>query len=71
MRYDRSHWCDRYGQLFGCQFSRKLKAIAGRPTAEFIETSQFEREWRAALESPMWSQQVEQSLSAKWGAVPH
>ena len=27
---DRLHWCDRYGQLFGCLFSHKEKAIAGR-----------------------------------------
>jgi hypothetical protein len=71
LRYDRSHWCDRFGQLFGCLFSRKQKAIEGRSGAEVIEAQEFERAWRAALASPMWEEQVEQSLAAEWGAVPH
>ena len=71
LRYDRSHWCDRFGQLFGCLFSHKPKAINGRRTAEAIEANEFERAWRGALGSPIWSQQVERSLVVKWGAVPH
>ena len=27
LRYDRSHWCDRFGQLFGCLFSHKLALL--------------------------------------------
>jgi hypothetical protein len=71
LRYDRSHWCDRFGQLFGCLFSRKQKAIAGRGEAVAIEPKELERAWHAALSSPMWDQQVEQSLAAEWGAAPH
>jgi hypothetical protein len=71
LRYDRLHWCDRFGQLIGCLFSHKKKAIDGRPGAKIIEAKEFERAWRTALCSPMWESQVEQSLSAKWGAVPH
>jgi hypothetical protein len=70
LRYDRSHWCDRFGQLFGCLFSHKQKAIDGRLGAEFIEAKEFERAWRKALGSPMWGQQVEQTLAAEWGIVP-
>jgi hypothetical protein len=70
LRYDRVHWCDRYGQLFGCLFSRKEKAIAGRSAAASIEAQEFEKAWRAALRSPEWTRQVGQSLAAEWGAVP-
>jgi hypothetical protein len=71
LRYDRSHWCDSFGQLFGCRFSHKRKAVESRRRAEVIEVQEFERTWRAALASPLWEQQVEQSLVAEWGAVPH
>jgi hypothetical protein len=71
LRYDRSHWCDRFGQLSGCLFSHKQKAIDGGPGAEVIEAKEFERAWREALGSPMWRQQVEQSLADEWGMMPH
>ena len=71
LRYDRSHWCDRFGQLFGCLFSHKQKAIASRRGAIEIDGKEFERTWRAASSSPMSAQQVEQSLAAERGAVPH
>jgi hypothetical protein len=71
LRYDRSHWCDRFGQLFGGLFSQKQKAIDGRLRAEVIEAKEFERAWREALGSHMWVRQVEQSLAAEWGQVPH
>lgn len=71
LRYDRSHWCDRFGQLFGCLFSHKQKATDARLGAEVIEAKEFERAWREALNSPMWEQQVQESLAAKWGTVPH
>src|SRR5437879_2522494 len=70
LRYDRSHWCDRFGLLFLCLFSRKRKAIEGRIGAQVIEAKEFERAWRMALSSPMWEQQVEQSLAAEWGVAP-
>jgi hypothetical protein len=71
LRYDRSHWCDRFGQLFGCQFSHKQKAIDGRLGAEVIDAKEFEREWRKAQRSTMWGRQVEESLAVEWGAVPY
>ena len=67
LRYDRSHWCDHFGQLFACLFSSKQKAIASRVRAEVIESKQFERAWRTAIRSQIWPQQVEQSLAARWG----
>jgi hypothetical protein len=67
LKYDRTHWCDRFGQLVGCVFSNKQKAIAGRLGAEVIEAKEFESAWRGALRSPMWEQQVEQSLVSEWG----
>jgi hypothetical protein len=70
LRYDRSHWCDRFGQLFGCLFSRKRKAIEGRIGAQAIGAEEFERVWNLALGSPLWGQQMEQSLVATFGAVP-
>ncbi len=70
LRYDRAHWCDRYGQLCGRLFSRKEKAVAGRPAAEPVEAQEFERAWHHALQSPEWVKQVGQSLAAEWGAVP-
>ena len=48
LRYDRSHWCDNFGQLFGCLFSLKQKAINSRRGAVVIEGKEFERAWRAA-----------------------
>ena len=70
LRYDRSHWCDQFGQLFGCLFSRKPKAIKIRSGAEVIDRQTFERVWRAALGSQVWPQQVKHSRAADWGAVP-
>jgi hypothetical protein len=70
LRYDRSHWCDRFGRLFGRLFSSKRKAIEGRLRANPIEPKVFERAWREALRSPMWVQQVEHSLTAERGLVP-
>jgi hypothetical protein len=70
LRYDRGHWCDRYGQLIGCLFSLKKKAIEGRPGVVSIESDEFERAWRAALRSPLWERQIGQSLETEWGAVP-
>src|SRR5262245_35270874 len=71
LRYDRSHWCDGLGQLIGCLFSHKPKAILDRLRAEVIEANEFERAWRRALDSPMWVLQVEQSLVAERGVAPH
>jgi hypothetical protein len=70
LRYDRDHWCDRYGQLFGCLFSLKRKAIHGRVGVVPIQAQEFERVWRTALGSTMWGQQIGQSLASDWGAVP-
>ena len=71
LRYDRSHWCDDFGQLLGWRFSRKPKWAAAFPGAELIGPEQFEGVWRAARRSPLWAQQVARSRAAAWGAVPH
>src|SRR5262245_52715729 len=71
LRYDRAHWCDRFGQLFGCLFSHKQKAIDGRRGAFAIDGKEFDRAWGAALGSSMWEQQIGASLVEERGAVPH
>jgi hypothetical protein len=71
LRYDRSHWCDDFGQLLGLRFSRKPKWAGFFPGAELIEVAEFERVWRAARRSPLWKGQVAASRAAKWGMVPH
>jgi hypothetical protein len=71
LKYDRTHWCDKFGQLFGCLFSHKQKAVDGRTGAEVIESGEFERAWLAAAGSQMSRPQSEHSLVAHWGAVPH
>ena len=48
LRYDRSHWCDGFGQLLGRRFSRKPKWAVGFPGAEIIEPTEFERVWRGS-----------------------
>lgn len=70
LRYDRTHWCDQFGQLFGCLFSNKQKAINNRPTAVVIEQTEFEQAWISALASPLWTQQIEHSLLDDRGTVP-
>src|SRR5260370_30608883 len=71
LRYDRSHWCDEFGQLLGRRFSRKQKWAIGFVGVELIEAAAFERLWRAARRSPLWEQQVARSRAPQWGAVPH
>lgn len=70
LRYDRSHWCDKFGQLFGCLFSQKQKAINGRRTAVVITRNEFEKIWRKAYHSSMCEKQLEHSLTAERGAAP-
>src|SRR5687768_1456272 len=70
LRYDRSHWCDAFGQLFGLRFSRQPKWAAFFPGGGSIESAEFERVWRAAQRSPQWAEQVARSRAAEWGAVP-
>ena len=70
LRYDRSHWCDAFGQLFGLRFSRQPKWAVFFPGGGEIEAAEFERVWRAARRSPQWEQQVALSRAAEWGAVP-
>lgn len=67
LRYDRTHWCDAFGQLLGCRFSRKPKWTKSFPGSEIIEAAEFERAWRAAQRSPLWEQQVALSRAGEWG----
>jgi hypothetical protein len=64
LRYDRTHWCDDFGQLLGLRFSHKPKWAVAFPGAELIEAAHFERVWRAARQSPLWEQQVARSRAA-------
>ena len=69
--YDRAHWCDDFGMLLGRRFSFKPKWIVGFPGAELIEADEFERIWKRAKKSPLWTQQVARSRAAQWGERPH
>ena len=51
LRYDRTHWCDGYGQLIGCRFSRKQKWSKGFHGVIQIDPAQFEVVWQAAAQS--------------------
>ena len=70
LRYDRSHWCDAFGQLVGLRFSRKAKWAVYFPRAEVIGGTGFEKAWEAAMPSPLWTDQVARSRVEEWGAVP-
>jgi hypothetical protein len=68
LRYDRSRWCDSFGQLFACRFSHKPKAITSRRNAVEIDAAEFERAWRMAQHSTLvWAQQLASSRHAEWG----
>jgi hypothetical protein len=58
LRYDRSHQWDNYGMLVGAKFSRKPKWAKFFPGAELISGDDFERIWRSAQSSPLWTLQV-------------
>ncbi len=70
LRYDRSHWCDAFGQLFGLRFSRQPKWAEFFPGGRVIELAEFERVWREARGSSQWEQQAASSRSAEWGELP-
>lgn len=65
LRYDRAHWCDEFGHMLVGRFSLKPKAAG--PDAEFITASIFEQQWRAALRSLHWPEQVLRSRERDWG----
>lgn len=63
-RYDRKHWCDEYGFMFACRFSRKDKAGRGM---QLVSKAQFEQVWRHAMTHAIWDEQQSHSLAGKWG----
>ena len=69
LRYDRTHWCDDFGQLLGLRFSRKPKWAAHFPGAQLINAGEFEKLWHAAEQSPLWEQQLSRSRVNKWRNV--
>ena len=54
LRYDREHWCDKFGSMFLNRFSWKEKAGRGMHA---LTQSEFERVWRKALAESIWDQQ--------------
>ncbi|MDZ4687066.1 MAG: hypothetical protein SH850_18470 [Planctomycetaceae bacterium] len=66
LRYDRSHWCDDYGHMAAGKFSRKPKA-ASLGQGEFIDAAEFEQQWKLALKSPLWTEQLLDSREREWG----
>ncbi|REJ89920.1 MAG: hypothetical protein DWQ34_18375 [Planctomycetota bacterium] len=64
LRYDRSHWCDDFGYMFIGKFSRKQKATRGY---EVIDVVEFNKKWRQALQSELWTEQVGKSRVEQWG----
>ncbi|HEX5472591.1 MAG TPA: hypothetical protein VFW73_11930 [Lacipirellulaceae bacterium] len=67
LSYDRTHWCDDFGQLLGLRFSRKPKWRVFFPDAELIDLAEFERVWSAALQAPLHKEQLARSRLDKWG----
>ena len=65
LRYDRSHWCDDFGMMFIGRFSRKQKAAHGY---DVTDAKEFNKQWRRALQSDLWAQQIESSRHDSWGA---
>src|SRR5262245_12773138 len=65
LRYDRSHWCDRFGFMFVGTFSRKQKAERGMQP---IEQKEFERVWKRALAvDSSWKEQQVHAMMHEWG----
>lgn len=64
LRYDRNHWCDRFGHMFVGTFSRKQKA--GR-YKESLSRAEFERVWKQALANSIWDKQQDQAMMHEWG----
>jgi len=67
LRYDRDHWCDEFGQMTGLKFSRQPKWAKFYPHAELITAIEFERLWKVALKSKLWSLQLKRSRVMAWG----
>lgn len=67
LTYDRTHWCDDFGQLLGLKFSRKLKWRVFFPDAELIDLAEFERVWSAARQAPLRKEQLARSRLEEWG----
>ena len=64
LRYDRSHWCDKFGSMFVGTLSRKQKA--GRYMA-MLSRNEFERVWKQALANSIWDEQQAHSMMHEWG----
>ena len=67
LRYDRGHWCDRFGFMFVGKFSRKQKA---GHYMEPLSRDEFERVWRKALANSIWDEQQAHALMHEWGTWP-
>ena len=65
LRYDLTHWCDDFGQMFIGLFSRKQKAKGY--DGHFISTAEFEKHWNVAIQFGIWTEQVARSRQAEWG----
>jgi hypothetical protein len=65
LHYDRSHNWDDYGMLLGLKFSRKPKWSKFFPGAELISADDFERVWRLAQSSRLWSLQLSASRAGR------
>ena len=70
LRYDRDHWCDDFGMLICCLFSRKPKWAKFFPGAEVLSAVEFEKVWRKVLRSTFWEDQIARSRSKQWGDCP-
>jgi hypothetical protein len=69
LSYDRVHWIDKFGMLGDAKINRNRKQGPwGR--SEEIESTEFERIWRAARASPTWQQQVATAQMGRMGPVP-
>lgn len=64
VRYDRLHWCDRFGFMYAGKFSRKQKAGNGMTK---ITCHDFARIWDRALAEAAWSEQQAHQMMHEWG----
>lgn len=64
LRYDTTHWCDKFGSMFIGKLSLKLKAGKGMVT---LTAAEFQKAWIRAIASPLWSEQQAHAMMSEWG----
>jgi hypothetical protein len=69
LRYDRTHWVDKFGTLSAMAYDeRKWEEWWG--PASPIEPAEFKAIWHAADTSPLWQMQLRGALMSRLGPLP-